>query len=130
MRYVVVTMSVAALVVGFLAGSAEARARRTGVTHAAHSGTFVSAAGGKLVMIGSNGKEHSHPLAKDAKFTVDGKPDTRDRFKKGMHISVITDKTGNVTAVSTVAINPVTPATKSATPVKPASTTPAKSAAK
>jgi hypothetical protein len=59
-------MSVAALTMWALAGSAEAKARGTGVTHTAHSGTFVSAAGGKLVMTGRNGKEHSHPLAKPA----------------------------------------------------------------
>jgi hypothetical protein len=124
MRYVIVTMSVAALVVGSLAGSAEAKARRTGVTHTAHSGTFVSAANGKLVMTGNNGKEQSHPLAKGAKFTIDGKPGTLDGFKKGMQISVTLDKSENVTAASTVAIKPATPATKPATSVKPASTTP------
>src|SRR5262245_47474894 len=83
---IVVTMSVAALVVGLLAASAEAKSRRTGVAPAAHSGTFVSAAGGKLVMTGDKGKEHSFPLAKNAKFTVDGKPGTLDAFKKAMHI--------------------------------------------
>jgi hypothetical protein len=134
MRYVIVTMSVAALVMGSLAGSAEAKARRTGVTHAAHSGTFVSAASGKLIMTGNNGKEQSHPLAKGAKFTIDGKPGTMDGFKKGMQISMTLDKSGNVTAASTVTTKPATPATKPATSVKPASTTspraPVKSAAK
>ena len=134
MRKVVVTMIVAALTMWALAGSAEAKARGTGVTHTAHSGTFVSAAGGKLVMTGRNGKEHSHPLAKDAKFTVDGKPEKLNGFKKGMHINVTTDKSGNVTAVSTATVKPAASPSKPATPVKPANTTPSsthsKSAAK
>src|SRR5436190_1741123 len=61
MRYVVVTMSVAALMLGALAGSAEAKAKagKTGATPATHTGMFVSATGGKLVMTGEKGKEQS-----------------------------------------------------------------------
>jgi hypothetical protein len=120
MRYVVVSMSVAALAVALVAGSAEAKMRRTAVTNATHRGTFVSAVGGKLVMTGNSGKEHSHPFAKNATFTVAGKPGTLAGFKKGMHISVTTDKSGHVTALSTVETKAVAPATKGASTTKPA----------
>ena len=141
MRFVAISMSVAVLALGMMVAAASAKAPKnvTADHHqGTHYGTFVSSADGKLVMTGPNGKEHRHAVAKDVKFTIDGKPSTLAAFTKGMHISVTTDKTGNITVVSTVTAKPVaakpattTPVTKAAAPIKPASTTPpAKSANK
>ena len=140
MRFKVISMSVAVLALGMMVASASAKAPKNATANhqGTHYGTFVSTADGKLVMTGPNGKEHRHAVAKDVKFTIDGKPAALTAFTKGMHISVTTDKTGNITAVSSVTAKPVattptnsTPVTKAAVPVKPASTTPpAKGASK
>jgi hypothetical protein len=100
-----------------LVGSASAKARK--VDHFSHTGIFVSAANGKLVMTGRNGKEHTHAMAKDAKIMIDGKAGALTGLTKGMHVSVTTDKTGNVTAVTTQAA-PVVKATAAAKQHSPA----------
>jgi hypothetical protein len=110
----------AVVAIGLLfVGSASAKARKVDPT--SHTGTFVSATNGKLVMTGRNGKEHTHAMAKDAKVTIDGKAGALAGLKKGTHVSVTTDKTGNVTAVTTLAA----PIAKAKTIARPASTTPA-----
>ena len=119
MRFTVVTMGVAALAVGMLAARVEAKSPK--VDHPSHSGTFVSAGGGKLLMTGRNGKEHTHPVAKDVKVTIDGKPAAYAGLKKGMQISVTTDKSGNATAIATVTARPTT-AAKATAAAKPAAT--------
>jgi len=129
MRFAVVTMSVAVLALGLCVSSVQAKTKRA--EHLSHHGTFVSASAGKLVMLGRNGKEHNHIVAKDVKVTIDGKPGTLAALKKGTHVSVTTDANGNVTAVTTLAAvaatppAPVQPAvtTKPTTPAKPASAT-------
>jgi hypothetical protein len=67
-----------------------------------HDGMVVSAADGKLVMTGSDGKEHSHAVAASVPVTVNGKPGKLDDLKKGIRIKVSTDKDGNVLAVATL----------------------------
>jgi hypothetical protein len=67
-----------------------------------HEGMVVSAADGKLVMTGADGKEHSHKVAATVPVTVNGKPAKLDDLKKGMQIKVTTDKEGAVLAVATV----------------------------
>ena len=87
-----------------------------------HDGTVVSAGGGKLVMTGKDKKEHSHDVLATAKITIDGKDAKLDALKKGMSVSVTTDKDGKVTAISSGAA-PAKPqarhaTAKSATPVR------------
>ena len=55
-----------------------------------HKGTFVSLSADKLTMTGSDGKDHSHMVAKDVKYTVDGKDAKASDFKSGMKIRVTT----------------------------------------
>jgi hypothetical protein len=118
MRSGLVTLSMAVVAVGILfVGSASAKARTA--DHRSHTGTFVSASGGNLVITGRNGKEHTHTVAKDAKITIDGKAGALAGLKKGMHVSVTTDKTGNVTTITTLAA-PVVKAMAAAKPVSPA----------
>ncbi|MBI3839366.1 MAG: hypothetical protein HY288_15715 [Planctomycetia bacterium] len=118
MRSALVTLSMAVMSMGMLfVTSASAKARK--VEHLSHTGTFVSVSSGKLVMTGQNGKEHTHAMAKDAKITIDGKAGALAGLKKGMFISVTTDKTGNVTAVTTLAA-PVVKAAAAAKPAHPA----------
>jgi hypothetical protein len=118
MRSVLVTLSLAVMAIGMLyVSSASAKARK--VDHLSHTGTFVSAANGKLVMTGRNGKEHTHAVAKDVKVMIDGKAGALPGLTKGTHISVTTDKTGNVTAVTALAA-PVVKATTAAKPGIPA----------
>jgi hypothetical protein len=137
MKFAVVTLSVAVMAMGMLLVSpASAKAHKA--NHLSHTGTFVSASNGKLVMTGHNGKEHTHAMAKDAKIMIDGKAGALTGLKKGANISVTMDKTGNVTAVSTlpapVAKTTTTAGTVTPAVAKPLSTatpaTPAKPAAK
>jgi hypothetical protein len=117
MRSAFVILSVALMATGMLfVTSASAKVHKA--NHLSHTGTFVSASNGKLVMTGRNGKEHTHAVAKDAKIMIDGKAGTLAGLKKGTHISVTTDTTGSVTAVTT----PVASPAKGATTAKPAST--------
>lgn len=67
-----------------------------------HDGMVVSASDGKLVMTGSDGKEHSHTIAASVPVTVNGKPGKLDDLKKGVRIKVSTDKDGNVLSVATL----------------------------
>ncbi len=118
MRSALISLSVAVMAMGMLfVSSASAKARK--VDHLSHTGTFVSAANGKLVMTGRNGQEHTHAMAKDAKIMIDGKAGALTGLKKGTHISVTTDKSGNVTAVTTLAA-PVVKTTAAAKPASPA----------
>ncbi len=124
MKFSIVTMGVAALAVGLWVTSAEAKAHKT--EHPSHAGAFVSTSAGKLVMVGRNGKDHTYPLAKDVTVMVNGKAGALDALKKGTPISVTMDKSGNVTAISTVTAKPtVTPAKATAPVAEPASAAPA-----
>jgi hypothetical protein len=119
MKSLLVTLSVAVMGMGMLfVSSASAKAHRTDSTM--HTGTVVSVAHGNLVMTGQQGKQHTRAMAKNAKITIDGKAGAVAGLKKGMHVSVTTDTTGNVTAVSTVAA----PAAKATTVAKPATPAP------
>jgi hypothetical protein len=119
MKSALVTLSMAAMAMGILfVSSASAKARKA--DHLSHTGTFVSASNGKLVMTGRNGKEHTHAVAKDVKVMIDGKAGALAGLKKGMHISVTMDKTGNVTAITTLAAQPGS----AAAAVHPANCTP------
>jgi hypothetical protein len=118
MRSALFTMGLACLMVTITQIPAQASRKLDSLSH---RGTFVSASGGKMVMTGHNGKQHTHPIAKDATVTIDGKSGALSGLKKGMHITVTTDKTGNVTSISNSVPKPVT----AAKPVAPAKSAPA-----
>jgi len=55
-----------------------------------HDGKVVSATAEKLVMTSSDGKEHSHKIAADAKITLDGKAAKATDLKKDFRVRVTT----------------------------------------
>ncbi len=57
-----------------------------------HDGKVVSVAGEKLTTTCSQGKEHCHTLAKDAKVTCDGQASKPADLKAGTHVRVTTHK--------------------------------------
>jgi len=62
-----------------------------------HDGKVISVTGEKLVMVGKDGKEHSHDLTADAKVCLDGKSIKIENLKQGMWIRVtIKDDLKNV----------------------------------
>jgi uncharacterized protein (TIGR03000 family) len=64
-----------------------------------HEGQVVSFNNHELVMKGSDGKEHNHTLANDAKVTIDGKPAKAEDLKANMKIEVTTKEGDPKTAV-------------------------------
>lgn len=60
---------------------------------ATHDGTVVSVTGDTLVMKSTDGKEHSHTLAADARLTLDGKVCAAADLKAGAKIRVTTKGT-------------------------------------
>ncbi len=56
-----------------------------------HDGKLVSITGGRLVMTGAQGQEHSHTLMDSAKLTLDGKACEPADLKPGMKIRVTTE---------------------------------------
>ena len=57
-----------------------------------HDGKVVSVAGDKLTTTCSEGKQHCHTMAKDAKVTCDGKASKTADLKAGTHVRVTTTK--------------------------------------
>lgn len=57
---------------------------------ATHDGKIVSCSNEKLVMVGKDGKEHSHELTTDSLLTLDGKPCKALDLKEGTKIRVTT----------------------------------------
>jgi uncharacterized protein (TIGR03000 family) len=64
-----------------------------------HEGQVVRFSNHELVMKGSDGKEHNHTLANDAKVTIDGKPAKAEDLKANMKIEVTTKEGDPKTAV-------------------------------
>lgn len=57
-----------------------------------HEGTVTSVVGDKLESKCSEGKQHTHTLAKDAKVTCDGKTSKLSDLKEGTPVRVTTSK--------------------------------------
>lgn len=57
-----------------------------------HDGKVVSVVGNKLTTTCSQGKEHCHTMAKDAKITCDGKAGKAADLKAGTQVHVTCDK--------------------------------------
>ncbi len=66
----------------------------------AHEGKVVSVAGDKLTTTCSEGQEHCHTVAKDAKVTCDGKPSKAADLKAGTHVRVTTKKDDKTVATA------------------------------
>ena len=64
----------------------------TGTSAKTHEGKVVSVAGDKLTTKCSEGKEHCHTMAKDAKVTCDGKASKASDLKAGTPVHVTTHK--------------------------------------
>jgi len=94
------SLAIAGVALSFAAFAAVAQAEDKAEDNTMHAGVVVSAAAGKLVMTGDDGKEHSHAISKDVKVTIDGKPGKLEDLKKGDKIKVTTDKDNKVLAVS------------------------------
>ena len=71
-------------------------------THEGNSldGKVVSVAGGKLTTTCSEGHQHCHTLAKDAKVTCDGKTSKAADLKAGTHVRVTTHKDDKTVATA------------------------------
>lgn len=57
-----------------------------------HDGKVVSVAGDQLTTTCSEGKQHCHTMAKDAKVTCDGQASKAGDLKAGTHVRVTTHK--------------------------------------
>ena len=53
-----------------------------------HHGHVVKAGDGKLTMVGADKKEVTHPVAKDAKITIDTKDAKLEELKEHTHVAV------------------------------------------
>lgn len=105
MSYKMISMSV--LTASCMALSTVALAAEKS-TEAYHDGKVVSVSADKLVMTAKGdktGKEHSHSLAKDAKFTLDGKSCKWSDIKAGIKIRVTTESKDSKVAVNVEAID-------------------------
>ena len=65
-----------------------------------HEGKVVSVAGDKLTTTCSEGKEHCHTVAKDAKVTCDGKASKASDLKAGADVRVTTHKDDKTVATA------------------------------
>jgi hypothetical protein len=72
----------------------------TKTSAATHDGKVVSVAGDKLTTTCSEGKQHCHTMAKDAKVTCDGKASKAADLKAGTPVRVTTNKDDKSTATA------------------------------
>ena len=98
MRYT--TLSAAALALTMFAGSVTATASEA-AKESTHDGTIVSITGTELVMKGTDGKQHTHTLAKDATMTLDEEACKAEDLRAGLKIRVTT-RDGNLKAATNV----------------------------
>lgn len=82
-RIATMCLLAAAVVLGW-GGPARAQEKKDHV----HEGHVVKVADGKLTMAGADKKEHTHPVAKDAKITIDGKDAKLDDLKPHTRVKV------------------------------------------
>jgi hypothetical protein len=96
-------MSAAKSIMAFVALSLLSAAANAAVDEPqGHEGVVVSAAGDKLVMSDTAGKQHTHTVDPAAKITVHGKPGKLEDLKAGDAIRVMVDAKGKVLSVATV----------------------------
>jgi len=66
----------------------------------AHEGLVVSVDGDKLTTMGSEGKQHCHTVARDAKVICDGKASKVAELKAGTHVRVTLHKDDKTVATA------------------------------
>jgi hypothetical protein len=98
MLYRVLSLSLAALVVAALTGMPLLAAEKS----ATHEVTIVKAADGKLTVLGADGKEHMHAVAKKATLTCNGKTCKLADLKKGVKATVTVSGKGDKAEFSKV----------------------------
>lgn len=69
---------------------------------AVHEGHVVKVADGKLTMVGADKKEATHPVAKDAKVTLDGKDAKLEDLKKHTPVKVTMKEEGGKHTVTKI----------------------------
>lgn len=67
-----------------------------------HHGHVVKVADGKLTMAGEDKKEVTHPVAKDAKVTIDGKGAKLEDLKPHTHVKVTMKEEGGKHTVTKI----------------------------
>jgi hypothetical protein len=87
-----------------VASHIEAISKNANFAHT-HDGTVISSTSSKLIMMGKDGKEHSHTVASDTKVTCDGKVCKATDLKAKMKIRVTTKKTDEGAATTIEAID-------------------------
>ena len=65
-----------------------------------HDGKVVSVTGDKITTTCSEGKQHCHTMAKDAKVTCDGQASKAADLKAGTHVQVTTHKDDKTVATA------------------------------
>jgi hypothetical protein len=94
-----ILMVSASLAVAAFVGTAVADDKPANNTH---TGVVVSTVDGKLTMIGTDKKEHTHAVAKDATITCDGKDCKLEDLKKDQKVTVTVDKQGDDVVVTKI----------------------------
>jgi hypothetical protein len=94
MRYGILSIALAAMALALLVGSAALAADQPANSQT-HEGTVVSVAGGKLVVKGQDGKEHTNALAANATLTCDGAACKLADLKVGQRVRVTMAKEAN-----------------------------------
>ncbi len=87
----VLTLALAAVAVALFAGMPALAAEKS----ASHDVTIVKCADGKLTVLGSDKKEHTHAVAKDATITCNGKACKVTDLKKGVKAKVTVSGQGD-----------------------------------
>jgi hypothetical protein len=104
MMYRVVSVGAAVFALTlFVCGAALAQQSATKANPNTHEGTVVSGADGKLVVKGTDGKEHTHNVAPDAVITSDGKAVKLNQLKVGERVRVtLNNGTNTVTRIEAI----------------------------
>jgi len=105
--YRVLSLALAALALALFVGGVALAADQPAKPQT-HEGTFVSVAGGKLVMKGTDSKEHSHEVAANAMITCDGKACKLADLKVGdrIRVTMAASPANTVSQVEAIEKNP------------------------
>lgn len=100
MTHRIATACLLAAAVAFLGWSASARAQEK--KDHVHEGHVVKVADGKLTMATADKKEHTHPVPKEAKVTIDGKDAKLEDLKPHTPVKVTMKEEGGKHVVTKI----------------------------
>ncbi len=100
MTHRITTAALLTAAVVFLGWGASARAQEK--KDHVHHGHVVKVADGKLTMVGTDKKEVTHPVPKEAKVTIDGKEAKLEDLKEHTHVAVTMKEEGGKHIVTKV----------------------------